>query len=155
MSDEVITDQDWHKLDAAKHLFYHVREFVSEKFPKLRKVVLGGFCDDIYRYRNDHADDLRGRRAFMHVGHHNGVVCTWLPALRKLTPNHLIGLYLHEFGHISTGKGDDAADRWVERNFGIHICYTGSLALEWVRSEDGMKVLWVKPKMPTPRRRRR
>lgn len=149
-----ITDRDWDDLDAAKHLFYFVREFVATKSPAMGKVSLGGFCEEIYNLRKLHGAGLAGRRAFMHVGHAARIICAWLPAVRLLPIENQVGLWIHEFGHLGSGGGDDAADLWAKKRLGVSICYTGPLALEWVGPDAVRKVLAMRPRMPTRRRRR-
>lgn len=73
-----------------------------------------------------------GRRAFMHVGHHPaGAICV-APEAEKLSDEHLLGLFLHELGHIATQGNDMAADAWVFTALGVPIEYKGKLTLEWV-----------------------
>jgi len=77
---------------------------------------------------------LSGRRSFMHVGDVPGAVCAH-PAAKKLSDAQLIGLFLHELGHLATGSGDAQADAWVFTALGIPIEYRGKLMLEWVDPE--------------------
>jgi hypothetical protein len=75
-------------------------------------------------------------RAFMHVGHVPGKVCTVLAASR-LSDNHLVGLTLHELGHPlaekAWGVSEQAhADMAVGAYLGVRISYRGKLVLQWV-----------------------
>lgn len=67
----------------------------------------------------------------MHTGDIPGTVCCH-PAAKKLSDSYLIGLFLHELGHMATNSGEKAADAWVFTQLGIPIEYRGELILEWV-----------------------
>jgi hypothetical protein len=77
----------------------------------------------------------RGARAFMHTQHSKNVVCSAVDAGR-LSENYQAGLFLHEFGHIATGGGEQAADEWALHSFGIMIHYMGPLEVEWISNRD-------------------
>jgi hypothetical protein len=115
-------------------IFLRVRAFVARKFPELEKTQLEAFCLGVERDRKKRKG-LLGRRSFAHVGHRPGKICTWYPAAKGLSKNHLYGLFLHEFGHIAAGHGEMEADRWVFVHFGIAIEYRGNWMLEWVSPE--------------------
>jgi hypothetical protein len=71
----------------------------------------------------------------MHVGHRRrggGHVICVRPGAEVLTVSHIVGLLLHEFGHVAKGASDTAADGWVFETFGIVVNYMGDRALEWV-----------------------
>jgi len=156
VAEEVITGDDWDQLNLVVALFYKVRAFVCTKFQKMKRVALNPLCREILKFRQDYYGELKGRRAMMHVAHHPYIVCSWAPAARKLSVNHLIGLYLHEFGHLGSRGDDKQADRWVDKHFGIAIYYTGELELEWVTCEAGERVLAAastRPRRSRPSRR--
>lgn len=133
--------EDWDEFRWSWFLFQRVRAFVATRCQRLLKIEFNPLCREILAYRKSQSGDFKGLRAFMHVGHHPSVVCAWLPAVRTLSISHQIGLYLHEFGHLGSNAGDDQADAWVKRKFGIAICYTGPLGLEAVTRADAEKVL--------------
>lgn len=70
----------------------------------------------------------------MHVGHKPWIVCS-LDIVEALPDEYLFGLLLHEFGHMGSGGGERAADRWIEDTLQIRIYYKGPLDLEWVNQE--------------------
>lgn len=109
-----------------------VRFFVATKFPALAGVTFG-LCSSV---RKDAPDPAR---AYMHVGHRRRTICVADEAVR-LSPGHLLGLTLHEFGHLATGGGDAVADGWVFREFGLVIAYRGPGALEWVSADEAKRV---------------
>lgn len=132
---------DWTGFEKVETVFYAVRTFVGKKFPKLLHIHLDMLCGEILKYRNAHHGKLEGRRAFMHVGHLRRAVCTWAPAIGNMGLQYLVGLYLHEFGHLGSQGGEEAADGWVKEHFGITIHYRSKLQLEWVSLKDARKAL--------------
>jgi len=147
------TQEDWDDFYYVFHLFRYVREFVAQRFPRLKRVEFNPLCREILKFRTAHSDELKGRRAMMHVAHHPNIICAWAHAVLRLSANHLVGLFLHEFGHLGSRGNDQQADRWVKKHFGIEILYGGPLNLEWVSPEDGKRALSVRPTR-RPRRRR-
>jgi hypothetical protein len=122
--------------------FERVKRFVSRSSPRLfhlSRVRLNIGCQEIHRYRATHPGK-RGDRAFMHTEHKEAAVCSAVDAGR-LPENYQVGLILHEFGHIATHGGEQAADEWVLHSFGIMIHYMGPLEIEWVSDQDLRKVL--------------
>jgi len=111
--------------------FKRVQEYISQHSPQLANISCQMFCPEIRAYRKQHPN-IRGRRAFMHVEHHPDAICVWSPAAARLSKSHLVGLFLHEFGHLGSGGDDSAADRWVLVKIGLPIEYRGPLCLEWV-----------------------
>jgi hypothetical protein len=110
-------------------LFARVHQFVTGKIPALRRVRLV-LCPEIRKGKRGAA----ARRAFMHVGHYDDVICVH-PLANRLSTGYLAGLFLHEFGHLATDAGDAEADRWVFERLGIPILYRGAMRLEWVAPE--------------------
>lgn len=85
------------------------------------------------------------KRAFFHVGHKPGKVCTVL-ASAKLSRNYLVGLMLHELGHPMATKEwgvseQPHADTAVEAFLGVKLRYRGPLILEWVPDKIVRQVL--------------
>lgn len=120
--------------------FRIARGFVSKVDPRLAWTKLNVGCPEIEKFRKDH-NDRQGARAFMHVGHIRGSICTAWDAERLPTPNILLGLFLHEFGHLGSGGGERDADRWVSENFGIPIFYRTRLDIEWIGDPHVRKVV--------------
>lgn len=76
----------------------------------------------------------------MHVEHLKGKVCTILKAA-ALSDSHLVGLLLHEFGHLAGGADEPAANAWVTAKLGVVIQYRGSMELQWVDPEIAARIL--------------
>lgn len=125
--------------------FAAVRERVAKADPGLALTALR-VCGEL-RHK------LKGKtrsRAFMHVGHHPGSICLH-PAAGKLKVNHVVGLFLHEFGHLGTPDGSEAdADQWVLVKLGIAILYKGPLCLEWVPDDVVAGLLGASANPMTP-----
>ena len=102
------------------------------KYPKLPRLTLRIGCPQIQRARR-----AGNPRAFFHVGAHDpGKVCT-VDAAAKLDDSYLVGLMLHELGHVIAakefGRSDQIdADDAVRRFLGVKLHYHGPLLLEWV-----------------------
>lgn len=84
-------------------------------------------------------------RAFFHVGHIEGYVCT-VPESAELPRTYLVGLMLHELGHpmamIAWGRSEqEDADKAVRDFLGVRLSYRGPLLLEWVPSTVVNKIL--------------
>jgi len=108
-----------------------VRFFVSTRFPELAGIAFTP-CETV---RSDAPDP---RRAYMHVGHIKNAICVTSEGA-DLSVEHLLGLTLHEFGHLATGGGDGAADAWVFREFGLVVNYMGPETLEWVSKSEARR----------------
>jgi len=67
----------------------------------------------------------------MHVGHLKGKLCTIRPAA-ALSDGHLVGLFLHELGHLAGGDSEPEANDWVRTELGIDIQHRAPLDLQWV-----------------------
>lgn len=85
------------------------------------------------------------KRAFFHVGHKPGKVCTVLAAAR-LSDNYLVGLMLHELGHPLAMTAwryseQEHADRAVQAFLGVKLRYRGPLVLQWVSTQTAHKIL--------------
>jgi hypothetical protein len=76
----------------------------------------------------------------MHTNHRPGVICAD-GAISALPLNHLVGVLLHEFGHLAAGESEAAADQWPLARLGIPITYKGPLCLEWVSGNDLRMIL--------------
>jgi hypothetical protein len=103
-------------------------QLVTNVDSRLGRITLGA-CDEVRSGMRGHAR----KRAFMHVAHQPDMICV-APEAVRLSKNYLLGLFLHEFGHIATDSPDDRiADAWVCEKLGITIQYRGPLCLEWVK----------------------
>lgn len=76
----------------------------------------------------------------MHVGHLSGAICH-AKDCKSLSVNHLVGLLLHEFGHLATGGGEREADVWAFERLGVVIQYRSPILLEWVDDEAVARLL--------------
>ena len=85
-------------------------------------------CEKIAQDRQ--TSGLTGRRSFMHAGHYPNTVCVWKGT--RLADSFLVGILMHEIGHLATGADDVLADKYVFEMFGLPILYKGPLKLEWV-----------------------
>lgn len=72
--------------------------------------------------KHDKRYDKEGYRLYMHVGHLRNKICVVAEA-EKLPRRNLIGLFLHEFGHMIGGITQYDADMAILVNFGIQIFY--------------------------------
>ena len=99
--------------------FRQVRKVVSVKFPRLRKVKLFIGCKEL---KYDKRYDKEGYRLYMHVGHLRNKICVH-PSAESLPKRNLLGLFLHEFGHIIGGPSQYDADTAILKYFGIPIFY--------------------------------
>jgi hypothetical protein len=86
-------------------------------------------------------------RAFMHTLHVPGTVCA-VGIACGLSPEHLVGLMLHELGHpmaqAAYGRSEqEDADRAVKEFLGVKIQYKGDLLLEWVSPTVAVRILRV------------
>ena len=91
------------------------------------------------------ASRRRDKRAYMHVDHLKGVVCT-IPAAAQLSANHLVALFLHEIGHPMAMKAwgrseQEDADKSVRDFLGVRLRYRGPLLLEWVPTRTAKRIL--------------
>ena len=102
---------------------------VSKVDHKLSSVTLLPQCRELQFQRR--AKGFSGCRSFMHVAHVKGAVCTIRNAA-ALSDQHLVGLFLHEFGHLAGGDSEPAANDWVKKQLGVEIKYRGPLDLQWV-----------------------
>jgi len=85
------------------------------------------------------------RRAYFHVGHVPGKVCTVLAAA-QLSDNHLVGLMLHELGHPMAQKAwgvseQSHADNAVHAFLGVRLTYRGPRVLQWVSTRTARQIL--------------
>jgi len=64
----------------------------------------------------------RASRQYMHVNHYEGAVCC-ARAAERLRRNSLLGLFLHEFGHVLGGPKQWQADTAAFELFGFPIRY--------------------------------
>ncbi len=133
------------RLEIAFHL---VRAFVSRAKQSLAWTKLSVGCREIILFRKIHPGRV-GERSLMHTFHDPNTICA-LSLVERLPGEHLIGLLLHEFGHLGSGGGEREADRWILDNFGIRILYMGDLDLEWV---DYASIAKIVTTVTPPRRR--
>ena len=108
----------------------------SRRVPPLRLVV---GCPRVFRARR------RDKRAFMHVGHPTGVVCT-SPVAARLSVNHVVALFLHEIGHPLAMKlwgrsEQEDSDKSVRDILGVRLHYRGPLILQWVPDSVVRRIL--------------
>jgi len=130
--------------------FRLVRSFVSRAKSSLAWTKLSVGCREIVLFRKMNAGRV-GERSVMHTFHHDRTICS-LPIVERLPGEYLIGLLLHEFGHLGSGGGEREADKWILDNFGIRILYMGNLDLEWV---DYATIQRIVVEATPPRRHRR
>lgn len=109
--------------------FDRVWTFVKRRDRRLGRILLLVGC--VHLERDRQRSGLAGRRAFMHVGCVPNRICV-SPTAENLPTEHLVGLFLHEFGHLGSGRGEPDADLWVMQKLGIPIEYKSGLELEWV-----------------------
>jgi hypothetical protein len=96
--------------------FVKVRALVARGHPEVLGYGLLLGCPTTER---DHA--VQSRR-YMHVGHQPGCVCA-SRSVERLPRKNLVGLFLHEFGHIIGGPEQWDADMGIFRALGISILY--------------------------------
>lgn len=118
--------------------FAKVRAFVAAAAPDLAGVELTA-CAEV---RGEKSPFKRRSRAFMHTGHLPGRIC-FAPPMRLLPLNFVVGILLHEFGHLGSNGGEVEADTWVVSKLGIALEYKGKLCLEWVDDATARRVLGV------------
>ncbi len=128
--------------------FRLVKRFVSQAKPSLAWTKLAVGCPEIVLFRKMNKGKV-GARSLMHTFHHPNTICS-LSVVESAAEGYLIGLLLHEFGHLGSGGGEREADRWILDNFGIRIQYLGELDLEWVDQWAIRRVLGAAT--PPPRR---
>lgn len=119
-------------------VFLKIRSVVAKVLPKLSRVKLLPGCREIQFQRRKKG--FEGSRSFMHVGHARGGAICAIRNAAALSDGHLVGLFLHEFGHLAGGDSEPAADAWVEKELGVKIRYRAPLDLQWVPPEV---VRWV------------
>lgn len=98
--------------------FFLVRKFIAKKFPACRTTKLFIGCPSLMR---DKAYSQE-KRLYMHVGHKRNTICVMAEA-GLLPRRNLLGLFLHEFGHIIGGPSQYEADMAILTHFGIPIFY--------------------------------
>lgn len=114
--------------------FSSVKDAVSRVFPELADTKLFVGCphqDTKHSHHQLKNSDGSGKnwRAFMHTNHFKKTVCVHPHADTELQTRNLIGMLLHEFGHLindiiglpNTQKNADGA---IERYLGIKIKYS-------------------------------
>ncbi len=127
------------KTESLDLAFRVIRAFVARVWPGARFVRLQVGCPEIEAFRAAHPGRV-GARSLMHVGHKQGVVCA-LKICDKLPPSYVVGLFLHEFGHLGSGGGELEADAWVRDMLGISIQYKSDLDIEWVNDHTVARIL--------------
>jgi hypothetical protein len=116
--------------------FQKVRAFAATADPALSTTELLP-CGDV---RGGKTPFTRRSRAFMHTGHLPSRIC-YAPPTRMLALNYIVGILLHEFGHLGSGGGEVEADTWVAAKLGIALEYKGKLCLEWVDDDTARRIL--------------
>ena len=96
--------------------FEIVRSAASQCDPKVGSYSLLFGCPDA------DAEHRRASRQYMHVQHHPGVVCC-ARAASRLSKKSLLGLFMHEFGHLLGGATQWQADVTAFQCFGYPIRY--------------------------------
>jgi hypothetical protein len=115
--------------------FAKVRAFASAADPALSDVELKP-CAEVRK-----GTSRAGRsRSFMHTGHLPGSIC-YAPPTRILSVNFIVGILLHEFGHLGSNGGELEADTWVATKLGVALEYKGKLCLEWVGDDVVRRIL--------------
>lgn len=120
-------------------VFLRVRSFVFNETGRFSRTNLQAGCPEIDVLRRTQRGYI-GHRAFMHVGHIRNTVCSARPAA-ALSDAHLVGLFLHEFGHLAAGHDEPPANAWVKKSLGIEVLYKGPLDLQWVGSDVVSRIL--------------
>lgn len=116
-----------------------VYAFARRKSRRVPRLMLHVGCRQILNRR------AHDGRAFFHVGHVPGKVCTVLAAA-KLSDNHLVGLMLHELGHPMAQKAwgnseQEQADAAVHAFLGVRLRYRGPWILQWVPTRVARQIL--------------
>jgi hypothetical protein len=124
--------------DPLFEIFVKVRSFVYKNTGKFEHIALNVPCQEIDVLRRTKRGYVGGR-SFMHVGHIRNTVCCARPA-EFLSDGHLVGLLLHEFGHLGGGHSEPSANAWIKSGLGVEILYKGPLDLQWVGPDV---VAWV------------
>ena len=96
--------------------FQTARQIVGKRYPHVLRYGLNFGCPDC------EAAHRRHKRQFMHVGHVPGMVCC-AAASARLPARNLMGMFLHEFGHVVGGPEQWDADLAIFNRFGIPIGY--------------------------------
>jgi len=90
------------------------------------------YCKDIERERKTKID---GERRLAHTGHEGGIICI-SKELSEMPYRNIIGVLLHEFGHILTDLGDEkVTDEYIHKTYGIEIKYDSELELQYVNED--------------------
>lgn len=122
-----------------REAFFKVRTFVHSVTGKFESTKPVTHCPEIGFFRRT-SERYLGSRSFMHTGHRRGSICMVRQAA-LLSDSHLVGLLLHEFGHLGGGHGEPEANRWVLNKLGIEIDYRAPLDIQWVPAETARKIL--------------
>jgi hypothetical protein len=96
--------------------FEIVRSIASQYDPRL------GSCSLLLGCADANAAHRRKHRQYMHVQHYPGVVCV-AGAASRLGKKSLLGLFMHEFGHLLGGATQWQADLTAFQCFGYPIRY--------------------------------
>lgn len=122
-----------------KEAFLKVRTLVHSVTGRFANVLPKISCPGISVLRRT-GEGYLGSRAFMHVGHHRNRICMARQAA-LLSDSHLVGLLLHEFGHLGGGEGEPEANGWVLSTLGIAIVYKAPMDLQWVPLDLANRIL--------------
>jgi hypothetical protein len=96
--------------------FNAARDLVSSKFPQVAEYGFEVGCPLVEQANR------KASRSLMHVLHKPGIICVARAALKQ-DRRHLLGLWLHEFGHVVGGPAQYDADSANWENFRIPIQY--------------------------------
>lgn len=128
------------KADPLRDIWSAVYAYARRRRRSLPKLTLRIGCPRIAAMRRTDP------RAFMHVGEDGKARVCSSPAARKLSVNYLVGLYLHEIGHVLAQKAwkrseQEDADKAVRDFLGVRLHYRGPLLLEWVTDSAVRRVM--------------
>jgi hypothetical protein len=98
--------------------FEIARAIVATRHPEVLRYGLFVGCPDCDR---EHGKLWRN---FMHVHHFPFTVCS-ASAVGSLGRASLLGLFLHELGHVIGGTRQSEADQAIWREYGLVISYDG------------------------------
>ena len=132
-------------IDALQVIWGKVFSFATQKSKDVPRLSLFVGCDVITQERHS------SKRAFCHVGHYSGKVCTVLD-LVTVPVNYIVGIYLHEIGHCVSSNvwgslSEKDADLAVLKFLGVNLQYKSNLTLEWVPDSVVREVLDVPVKI--------
>mgnify|MGYP001562475383 CR=1 FL=1 len=110
--------------------------------------ALGTKLQSCEQANDEHAASAR---QFMHAGHRKNTIC-YAHATLSLARPWIIGLLVHEFGHLVLGgpnmdlpkHSEQAANEAGEAATGIKVVFKGPLRLEWSDPKEYSKAVWIR-----------